>query len=628
MKSSFLPDVADGLLRRIASMVLFGLLLAGGAAFADPPGRVGRIADIEGRVWVFDGETNEWITALRNRPLTTGDRISTDADARGVLRIGPTTLMVDGRTELEVLRLDDERVSFQLHSGSMTLRLRTRETAQEYQVLTREGSFDPERAGHYRIDRRDDITYATVWSGQLRQQSRASVMTLRAGQRAEFLADSYGQDRLIALERDAFSDWVMAQEAREERSVSARYVSPEMTGAEDLDRFGRWENSPEYGAVWFPLVLASDWAPYRYGRWVSISPWGWTWVDDAPWGFAPFHYGRWTRYRDRWCWVPGSYVQRPVYAPALVAWVGGPQLSVSINIGSHPSPVLGWFPLGPREVYMPGYQVSHGYIRSINHNHVNDVVVINRALENRQRPHESYSNHADRDAITLAPIQSIGGGRRFDRVRDQDTLQRVVRGPVRNEPGIAQPVAGKIDARTPERRKPEPGIPQGWDRDESRRQPGSTFSGDADEGGLRRAPQIQPAAPVMSDPAVRSREPALRAVQPDPMARETRENREQRREPMPVGRHDVGREPMQIIDAPGQRERVMPGAAARPSEAPQPAPAMRMPAPAQVQAPPMQDAGPRAVVPERRRADKEETLKKPDERRDDRRDNKRRSNLE
>jgi hypothetical protein len=24
-----------------------------------------------------------------------------------------------------------------------------------------------------------------------------------------------------------------------------------------------------------------------------MSPWGWTWVDNAPWGFAPFHYGRW-----------------------------------------------------------------------------------------------------------------------------------------------------------------------------------------------------------------------------------------------------------------------------------------------------------------------------------------------
>ena len=50
---------------------------------------------------------------------------------------------------------------------------------------------------------------------------------------------------------------------------------------------------PEYGTVWFPHVTIVGWAPYRYGHWAWISPWGWTWVDDAPWGFAPFHYGRW-----------------------------------------------------------------------------------------------------------------------------------------------------------------------------------------------------------------------------------------------------------------------------------------------------------------------------------------------
>lgn len=621
------------LLGRAVGSVLLVLWLTAGAALADPPGRVGRVADIEGRVWMFDAETNEWTAALRNRPLTAGDRISTDADARSVLRIGPSTVMVDGRTELEVLRLDDERVSFQLHSGSMALRLRTRETAQEYQVLTREGSFDPERAGHYRIDRRDDISYATVWSGQLRHQSRGAVMTLRAGQRGEFLADSYAQDRLIALERDAFGDWVMAQEAREERSVSARYVSPEMTGSEELDRYGRWEESAEYGAVWMPSMLASDWAPYRYGRWVSISPWGWTWVDDAPWGFAPFHYGRWARYQGRWCWVPGSYVQRPVYAPALVAWVGGPQFGVSVSIGSRPAPVVGWFPLGPREIYVPSYQVSHGYVRTININHVHDVTVINRVLDRRQGPHENYVNREDRDAVTVAPIRNIGSGHALERVRDQDTLQRIGRGPVRIEPGIAQPVAGKGDRRPPERRKPESGIPQGWDRDESARQPRPAYSGEADEGGLRRAPQPQSSAPAMPAPVVRSDEPVLRAVQPDAIGGE------RRREPMPPGRRDAGREAMQAGEAPGQREpRVMPGGAMRPSEVPQPAPAMRMPAPVQVPVPaqqgiePSRDPGPRAAVPERRRADKEEATRRPDERRedrrDDRRDNKRRANLE
>ena len=95
-----------------------------------------------------------------------------------------------------------------------------------------------------------------------------------------------------------------------------------MTGAEDLDRYGHWESHPEYGPIWTPPPWCPGWAPYRYGHWAWIGPWGWTWVDDAPWGFAPFHYGRWVMVGGRWCWAPGRYVARPVYAPALVAWIG------------------------------------------------------------------------------------------------------------------------------------------------------------------------------------------------------------------------------------------------------------------------------------------------------------------
>src|SRR5256885_3839541 len=43
-----------------------------------------------------------------------------------------------------------------------------------------------------------------------------------------------------------------------------------------------------------------------------------SWVDDAPWGFAPFHYGRWTIVGGSWGWVPGPIRVRPWYAPALV----------------------------------------------------------------------------------------------------------------------------------------------------------------------------------------------------------------------------------------------------------------------------------------------------------------------
>src|SRR5262249_30022042 len=108
----------------------------------------------------------------------------------------------------------------------------------------------------------------------------------------------------------------------------------------------------------------------------------WTWVDDAPWGFAPFHYGRWVVVGGVWGWVPAprpvvgvAYV-RPVYAPALVAWVGGPHFGVAVGVGAAP---VGWFPLGPREVTVPSYRASRTYVTNVNVSNptVNTTVVNN-----------------------------------------------------------------------------------------------------------------------------------------------------------------------------------------------------------------------------------------------------------
>src|SRR5690606_13369775 len=145
------------------------------------------------------------------------------------------------------------------------------------------------------------------------------------------------------------------------QSPSAQYVADNVIGYEDLDEHGQWQHEPEYGPVWQPRQVASDWAPYRDGRWGWVAPWGWTWIDASRWGFAPFHYGRWVQVRQRWCWVPGPRHHRAVYSPALVGWVGSAPVSVTVNIGN-----IGWYPLGPRDLYRPGYRHSLHYIQCIN----------------------------------------------------------------------------------------------------------------------------------------------------------------------------------------------------------------------------------------------------------------------
>jgi hypothetical protein len=146
-----------------------------------------------------------------------------------------------------------------------------------------------------------------------------------------------------------------------------------MTGFEELDSYGIWAREADYGEVWFPKSVPADWAPYRDGRWVWIEPWGWNWVDDEPWGFAPCHYGRWTRIHDRWAWVPGEFAPEPVYDPALVAIISPPAIEVAVpaDLG----PPVGWFPLAPGEIYWPSYTREPTYIRNVNITNVNVTVI-------------------------------------------------------------------------------------------------------------------------------------------------------------------------------------------------------------------------------------------------------------
>ncbi len=205
---------------RLLSRLLAALLMSmlSHAALADPPGRVGRLADLQGQVWLYDAEAADWVAATRNRPLTTGDRLSTDSGALAELRIGSTSLRLAGGTEVELLQLDDERVRVQLHSGLTALRLRTHEAAREFEWVTAEGRFKPDRAGRYRLDRVDATSSATVWSGQLLFEAPDNAVMLVAGQRADIWNDGRTQYTLVQPQRDAFADEVAASEGAEERA--------------------------------------------------------------------------------------------------------------------------------------------------------------------------------------------------------------------------------------------------------------------------------------------------------------------------------------------------------------------------------------------------------------------------
>ena len=208
---------------------------------------------------------------------------------------------------------------------------------------------------------------------------------------------------------DPFDVWCQDRDRREDMSQSSRYVSRDTPGYADLDAAGTWRNDPNYGNIWAPTGMGPDWAPYRTGHWAWIAPWGWTWVDDAPWGYAPFHYGRWVFVGGGWAWVPGPVVvaTRPVYAPALVAWVGGPSFGVSIGIGG--GAAVGWFALGPREVFVPAYGYSPAYIERVN---VTNTVIVNRAVfANVSVANVTYVNRGVVGAVVAVPGGAFVAGR-------------------------------------------------------------------------------------------------------------------------------------------------------------------------------------------------------------------------
>ncbi|MGH8855079.1 MAG: DUF6600 domain-containing protein, partial [Telluria sp.] len=329
----------------------------------EPPGRVGRVSLAQGKVSISTDVGETATEALVNWPVTTRNLITTEPNGRTELRIGSTAIRIDGDSSLEVTELDDDSLRLRLHYGSASVRILSEDVLPEFELATPQGRVRMLRPGRLRVDaeRVRDTSVVSVFEGEAQVDGGGASLTIRAGRSAELGDDDV---RTLQARRDAFDDWSLARDRALDGSRSARYVSTDMTGYEELDRHGSWQDDVEYGPLWMPSV-ASSWVPYRDGRWTWIAPWGWTWVDNAPWGYAPFHYGRWVQVRNRWAWAPGHVHRRPVWSPALVGWVGGSGWSVHFN--QHGSrPATGWYPLGPRDRYVPGYRLSDERLRRLN----------------------------------------------------------------------------------------------------------------------------------------------------------------------------------------------------------------------------------------------------------------------
>ena len=513
-------------MKTVASLILaFAAAFAPAAFSQEPPERVGRLAYTQGDVAIYQDPEQGWEKAFVNTPLTTENSLWTDPDARAEMRVSGIALRLDETTQLDISNLDYDDLEAFVAQGSVAVRVRHFHADRRVDLGTPHAGVRLLAVGRYRVDVDPDRnqTVLTVFSGTAALRGPGGEVTLRAGEAARIRGDDLVRERARTTE---FDRWTLARDDKWIERNSVRYVSTDMTGYEDLDAYGEWRQVEEYGYVWYPRNVSSDWAPYRHGHWAWVRPWGWTWVAEEPWGYAPYHYGRWIYLDNRWAWYPGPRNTRPVWAPALVAWVGGANFSVGISGGS--APALGWYPLAPWERYEPWYRVNPTYVNRIN------VVVRDRAprrFQGRDRDEWRYWNR-DRGATVVRRDQFL------DRRPVRQAMLPVAPEMIRRAP-VAQPTnvlppaqefrrprrdSGSQVAEAPFRRPGERGGPNARPNFERRQQaPGARPS----------APQVaqpsQPAQQAPGSPAMRQDARAQERAARDAQQAQQRAAREQER---------------------------------------------------------------------------------------------------
>jgi hypothetical protein len=404
----------------------------------DPPSRVARIGYLQGSVSFLPAGETDWVGAVPNRPMTTGDQLWTDQDSRAEVQLGSAALRLAPNTGFSLLNLDDTTVQIQLTSGMINISVRRLGESDVFEVDTPNQAFTIFQPGRYRVavDADGGSTAINVRAGEGESTGGGQSYDLHSGQRATLS----GTDQVYADVEpipgfDEFDNWTEGRDHRYDTSRSAQYLSRDVVGYDDLDDHGDWRDDGNYGHVWFPRV-AVGWAPYHDGHWAWISPWGWTWVDDAPWGYAPFHYGRWVSVGGRWGWVAGPVAVQAVYAPALVVFVGGGPGGFGGNVG--------WFPLGPREVYVPSYHVSEAYVTRVNVSsttvNVTQVTNIYRTTivnNTTNITNVTYANRNVQGAMMVVPQQAFVSAQPVAKASVTVSAQQIASAPLSGRVAVA-----------------------------------------------------------------------------------------------------------------------------------------------------------------------------------------------
>jgi hypothetical protein len=496
-----------------ALLVLLPFTLRAQSAIGDPPARVGRISSLAGTVSFQAAGSKDWSLATLNYTVTTGDRLFTSEGARAETEVGPFAIRLADSTDLSIVNLTDHFMQLGVAQGTLRVSVYRVTQGDSLEVDTPNGALIIRSPGKYRVEipLNGRSTLVSIDEGTLEVSGPSLEETLHAGQAVELSGTGPIDVARVPRPREtAFDQWSADRDRRVEESSCSRYVSRDMPGCADLADHGRWEENPIYGPVWYPARVPVGWAPYRYGRWVWIEPWGWTWVEDEPWGFAPFHYGRWVVISAVWVWVPGPVVVVPCYAPAFVAFVGGPRYGFGLTVGVH-----AWFPLGPREPFFPWYHHGDRYLRDVNRANVRNVTDINVFIDARNAERIDYVNRGR--ATTVVSTETFRSGRPVGREIVAVRPEEIARAPIAYHPWVTPTSSAAEGARLITRNAPPADRPR-----VEPRQAGEPTSRAANEGArpISAQPQTTPQsggrtlitrnAPPAQTPPYAARERAMR----------------------------------------------------------------------------------------------------------------------
>jgi hypothetical protein len=415
-----------GLLIHAKAVIAFVLVLGvltGVARAADPPTPDAstiartppRLSFVDGQVSFWRPGAQDWAQAQINTPLAPGDELATASPGNLEVQIGARAFVRTwANTQVGLANQEPDFLQFKVTAGTASFDLRSIEPGHTVEVDTPNAAFTIERAGYYRVDVTGERTALIIRRGGRATMTPPSGEATVIAPSEEVVIEGTSSPQVASYASpplDAWDRWNYARTDHLLDAVSARYVSPEAYGVSELDRSGAWRVVPTYGSVWVPTGMPGAWAPYSTGSWTLDPFYGWTWVDTAPWGWAPYHYGRWVFVDGFWAWAPGPVLVRPVYAPALVAFFGGPSASVSVSIGG---PVVGWVALGWGEPVVPWWGPA-GFIhepswrgwggpRVVNNTVINNTTVVN--VQNIT----VYRNTNVQNAVVAVNEQHFGHG--------------------------------------------------------------------------------------------------------------------------------------------------------------------------------------------------------------------------